>query len=226
MRIKCVIFDFDGTLADSKAVFISVYDQIALKYGYRQIEAEGLQHLRTLTIKERCRYLRVPLYRIPFLAKEFLVGYKTALPQIQLFGGIKELLERLNVAGIETAVISSNGKDNISRVLTENAVSSVTKIHCSANLFGKHKLITGFLKKYQLNADEVLYIGDEARDIVACKKAGVKVVWVDWGYDVKEVVADEKPDYMVSRPFEILALVLSLTKIPQGQYLTNLRNSF
>jgi phosphoglycolate phosphatase len=55
--------------------------------------------------------------------------------------------------------------------------------------------------------DNVLYVGDEVRDIVACKKAGVKIAWVDWGYDLKEAVADEKPDYLISNPLEIISIV-------------------
>jgi len=80
--IKYVIFDFDGTLADSKEVFISVYNQIAAKKGYRQIESGNLEYLRSLSIPERCKYLKVPIYRIPFMATEFLSLYKTELQQV------------------------------------------------------------------------------------------------------------------------------------------------
>jgi phosphoglycolate phosphatase len=205
--IKCVIFDFDGTIADSKAVFISVYNQIAEKYNYKHLESDQLQHLRMLTFNERCRYLRVPLYRIPFLAGEFLAHYKNELRHIKLFDGMRGLLEDLHASGFETAIISSNEKSNISGFLAENGIHSIDKIYCSTSLFGKHKLIKGFLKTYKLLPDNVLYVGDEVRDIVACKKAGVKIAWVDWGYDLKEAVADEKPDYLISNPMEIISIV-------------------
>jgi beta-phosphoglucomutase-like phosphatase (HAD superfamily) len=94
--IKCVIFDFDGTIADSKAVFISVYNQIAEKYNYKHLESDQHQHLRMLTFNERCRYLRVPMYRIPFLAREFLAHYKNELRHIKLFDGMRGLLEVLH----------------------------------------------------------------------------------------------------------------------------------
>lgn len=44
-------------------------------------------------------------------------------------------------------------------------------------------------------------MGDEHRDIVACKKAGIKVIWVGWGFDAEEVVKAAKPDFMVYEPF-------------------------
>jgi len=204
--LKYIIFDFDGTLADSKEVFISVYNQIADKHDYRQIEPGNLQYLRTLTITERCRYLKVPMYRIPFLATEFLSRYKQALDRVKLFDGIRELLLGLNALGLETAIISSNAEHNIAGFLSANEIGSVSKIYCSSNLFGKVKLINGFLKKYKLGPEQVIYVGDEVRDIVACKKAGVKIVWVDWGYDGRETAVSEKPDYMVSSPSQILNL--------------------
>jgi phosphoglycolate phosphatase len=205
--IKYVIFDFDGTLADSKEVFISVYNQIAARKGYRQIESGNLEYLRSLSIPERCKYLKVPIYRIPFMATEFLSLYKTELQQVKLFGGIKELLAGLNAIGCQTAIISSNAEQNIASFLSSNNVESVATIYCKATLFGKDKLIAKFLKKYGLNASQVLYVGDETRDIIACQKVGVKIAWVEWGYDTKEAAAAVKPDYLVSSPGEILSIV-------------------
>lgn len=206
--IRYVIFDFDGTLADSRAVFLSVYNQLAQKRGYTQIGTDDLQHLRTLTISERCRHLGVPMYYIPFLAAEFLSFYKKQLHHIKLYEGIRELLLALGSRGIETAIISSNSESNIKAFLSLNRIDSIRKIHCSRNIFGKEKLIRHFLKRNALSADNILYVGDETRDIEACKKAGVKVAWVDWGYDSLQMAAPLKPDYIVSAPGEILTHAL------------------
>lgn len=204
---KYVIFDFDGTVADSYEVFISVYNQIAAKKAYRQIESGNLQYLRSLTIPERCKYLNVPMYRIPLIASEFLSLYKTELQQVKLFDGIKELLVGLNDLGCQTAIISSNTEQNITRFLLSNNVESISKIYCKASLFGKDKLIAKFLKKYDLCANQVLYVGDETRDIIACQKVGVKIAWVEWGYDNKETAAAARPDYLVASAGEILNIV-------------------
>lgn len=146
--IKYVIFDFDGTLADSREVFISVYNQIATKHNYRQIKPDGLDYLRSLSVKDRCRYLKVPLYCIPFLASEFLSHYKNALAQVRLFDGIADLLTVLHNNGFQVAIISSNAERNISDLLSAHNIHTINKIYCSTSLFGKDKLIKGFLKKY------------------------------------------------------------------------------
>ncbi|KAA0992211.1 HAD-IA family hydrolase [Dyadobacter aurulentus] len=206
--VKYVIFDFDGTLADSREVFVPLYNQIARKHNYRPIEPDGLEYLKTLSIRERCRYLKVPLYRIPFLASEFLGLYKAALSQVKLFKGIEELINALHNNGLQIAIISTNSERNISDFLAANGIDKISKIYCSTSLFGKDKLIRGFLKKYNLKPNEVLYVGDEVRDIEACKKAGVKIAWVSWGYDSMETALRANPDFVVLEPAGVLDVVL------------------
>jgi phosphoglycolate phosphatase len=203
---KCIIFDFDGTLADSRDVFVSVYNQLARNHNYREIGADGLDQLRLLSIRDRCRYLKVPLYRIPFLAGEFLSIYKNALGQIRLFEGIDHLLSELNIKGFQVAIISSNTERNITEFLAANNITSIKQVYCSTSLFGKDKLIRRFLKKYSLRPDQVLYVGDEVRDIEACKATGVRIAWVDWGYDSRDTAMLSNPDYLISKPYEILAV--------------------
>ena len=205
--IKYIIFDFDGTLADSQAVFISVYNQIAIKNRYKQIQPENLESLRAMPLKERCQYLKVPLYKIPFLAADFLRGYKKALPELTLFAGMEQVLEILKEKGYQIAVLSSNSKSNISEFLKNNGIDSINGIYCSTSLFGKDKLLSRFLRKYRLQPSQVLYVGDEFRDIIACQKVGIKIIWVAWGYELKQSIVGSKPDYIAARPEDILAVL-------------------
>jgi phosphoglycolate phosphatase len=205
--IKYIIFDFDGTLADSKAIFLSVYNDIAAKRQFRPITTDNLAHLRTLSIAQRCKYLKVPMLSIPFLSSEFLNAYRSLSKQIRLFDGISELLSQLKSRGYELAVISSNSEKNIFEILHENQVTDISKVYCSTSLFGKDRLIKGFLKKYNLKKDEILYIGDEQRDIIACKNTGVKIVWVAWGYDTQAFITSDNPDYIALKPSDILGFL-------------------
>jgi phosphoglycolate phosphatase-like HAD superfamily hydrolase len=52
-----------------------------------------------------------------------------------------------------------------------------------------------------------VYVGDEVRDIVAARKAGVDVAAVSWGYNTREVLAKHEPDYLIERP-ELLPTLL------------------
>ncbi len=211
--IKYIVFDFDGTLVDSKSVFISVFNQLAVKYKLKRMEVDNIDYLRQLSIKERCQYLGLPLYRLPFLSTEFLSLYKNSMKEVLLIEGIKNLLEELSQQGYALAIISSNSENNIRSFLQANHIHGIKLIYSARNIFGKDKVIKRFLKTYHLSNQEVIYVGDEARDIVACQKNGIKVIWVNWGYDIPEVASKEKPDFVANSPAEILEILNSLKPV-------------
>lgn len=207
MKIKHLIFDFDGTLADSQAIFVTVFNRLAEKHNYRPIDLETMDHLRSLSIIDRCRYLNVPLYKVPLLAAEFLSYYKQETAHISLYDGIKEMLESLQANGYKFSIISSNDVPVIESFLSENGIGIFDGIYPSRNIFGKDKVIKSFLRKKGIHPSEAIYIGDELRDIQACQKAGIKIIWVSWGYDPESLIIDENPDFMANNPKEILTLL-------------------
>ncbi|MGN7400867.1 HAD-IA family hydrolase [Cytobacillus praedii] len=205
--MKYVIFDFDGTIADSKIVFISAWNKIAEKYHFEKMKLTELENIKKLTIKERCKMLNFPMYKLPIIIPQLYKLYRQSINDLELFDGIKDVLTELNKKGVNTAIISSNSEENIQLFLKRNNIESVKDIICSSHIFGKDKLLSRFLKLKQLDADEVIYVGDEQRDIIACKKTGIKIIWVEWGYDSIEVVQAEEPDYKASSPAEIMQLI-------------------
>lgn len=204
---KYIVFDFDGTIADSRAVFLVLYNEIADKNGYQQLTEENLEEMRGFSIGERCRLLGVPMYRIPFIASAIIKKYKASVPSLQFNEGMKELLLSLAQNNMRFAVLSSNSKSNIEHFFELNKVSC-KDVFCSRSVFGKHILINKFLKQKGLKPSEILYVGDELRDVIACRKSGVAVAWVSWGYDSEESITNNRPDYHIDSPAQILSLVL------------------
>ncbi|OIJ11085.1 HAD family hydrolase [Anaerobacillus alkalilacustris] len=205
--IKYIIFDFDGTLVDSKDIAISVINQLAVKYNYEKLSQEKIKELRKVSIKERCKTLGFPLYKIPFAVIEFLALYKKFTHQLKLFPGIKDMLEKLVGSGYRLAVISSNAEETIREFFKNKGIYSIDEVYCSNNVFGKAQVIKRFLKKHKLHQSEVLYIGDELRDIVACRQVSIKIIWVNWGFDSIEVINKVSPDYVASTPNDIITSV-------------------
>ena len=209
---KYIVFDFDGTLVDSMAIGIDIYNQIAKKYDFKEVKENDIEQLRKLSIMERISELKIPIYRIPFLAIEFHKVFKDAMNNIEFFAGIKDMLVKLDKLGYNLAIVSSNSAQNIRNFLAEEDINCIKEVFSSSNLFGKDKTIKKFLKENKLKESEIIYVGDEERDIVACKKLGVEIIWVAWGFDLVQVAIKEEPDYIVEQPKEIIELVRKLNQ--------------
>ncbi|WP_286922922.1 MULTISPECIES: HAD hydrolase-like protein [Lysinibacillus] len=205
--MKYIIFDFDGTLADSTAVFASAWNTLAQKYKFKGIEFKEIESLKKLSMAERSKLFDFPMYKLPMILPQFYRLYRQSLNEVHLYEGIKDVLMEIDKRGYKILIISSNSQENILEFLKMNGIQCVSNVLCSNRIFGKDKVLKKFLKDSSSSASDVLYIGDEQRDIVACKKVGVPIIWVSWGYDSIEVILQEEPEYKVNAPKEILDII-------------------
>jgi phosphoglycolate phosphatase len=205
--IKYAIFDFDGTVADSKERAFDLLNNLSEKYGFRKIAREEADTLMLLSMKERLKLLKIPLVQVPFMILELKKNYASILPFIQPFFGIKEVLLSLKQQNIKTVIISSNSVENIKQFLVKNDLDLFETIHSQSNIFGKHMSITALLRQMKVGLHEVVYVGDEHRDIEACKKAKIRIISVAWGIDPIALLKKANPDYIVETPADILKVI-------------------
>ena len=199
---KCIIFDFDGTLSNSIQIFIKAYNKFAEAEGYNKVAFEELDDLKKMSIPERCRYLNFPIRNIPFAAPKLYRHVRDMKETLPLFPGIKQMLDDLHSQGIHISIISSNASDIIDNSLKSNGIHYVKDILSSKYIFSKDKLIKKFLKQYQYTPSDAFYVGDEQRDIDACKKTGLPFIWASWGYDDESLISGT--DYKAATPDDIV----------------------
>jgi len=208
MTQKVVIFDFDGTIADTVDALVSIANRLAKEFGYVQITPEELALLRNLTSREIINYSGISVFKIPFLVKKIKGELKSKIPELKPIPGIKEALINLKNAGHRLGIITSNSKDNVTEFLRINELDNLFEfIYSGITIFGKTTIINNLLKQKQLKPEEVIYVGDETRDIEASKKANIKVVAVSWGFNSPEVLAKQNPNYLIHHPSELLDVV-------------------
>jgi phosphoglycolate phosphatase len=206
--ITHVVFDFDGTLANSMEVIVRLYNALAEEYGYGKLTLDNVEALRRLSIMERCKSLGVPFYRLPWLALRMGRKLGGAMTSIAFNEGIPELLQELRGRGLHCHILSSNREENIRAFLKHHASEHLVEgFHCSSSLFGKARLLRGLMRRSGLRPDQLVYVGDEQRDVVACREAGVKVIAVRWGADALELLQRAGPDHIAEHPREIAECV-------------------
>jgi phosphoglycolate phosphatase len=208
--IKYIIFDFDGTVADSKELAFDLLNELSGKYGFRKIARDEVSSLMLLSMKERLKIMQIPLMQLPFMVLELKKNYVSILPFIKPFSGIKDVMISLKRQNIRTAMISSNSVENIKQFLVKHDLDFFETIHSQSNIFGKHRSIKTLLHQLKIGLQEVIYIGDEHRDIEACKKANIKIIAVKWGLDPTALLKKAKPDYIVDSPADIIKVIASI----------------
>jgi phosphoglycolate phosphatase len=201
MTQKVIIFDFDGTIADTVDALVTIANRLAIEFGYVQITPEEFAILRSFTS-------RISILKIPFLVKKVKSELKNKIPELKAINGIQEALTELKQQGNRLGIITSNSQDNVTEFLKINNLDSLFEfIYSGVTIFGKTTIINNVLRQKQLKPQEVIYVGDETRDIEASKKANIKVVAVTWGFNSPEVLAKQNPNFLINHPRELLEVI-------------------
>ncbi|BAY45113.1 phosphoglycolate phosphatase [Scytonema sp. HK-05] len=211
MTQKVIIFDFDGTIADTVDALVGIANGLAQKFGYIPITQEELALLRNLNSREIIKYSGISILKIPFLVKKVKSELKSKIKELKPISGIKEALVVLNNKGYRLGIITSNSQDNVTDFLKVNDLENLFDfVYSGVTIFGKTTIINNVLKQKQIKPQEVIYVGDETRDIEASKKANIKVIAVTWGFNSQEVLAKQNPDFLIHEPYELLEVIKGL----------------
>ncbi|RUT05727.1 phosphoglycolate phosphatase [Dulcicalothrix desertica PCC 7102] len=208
MTTKVIIFDFDGTIADTVDALVSVANRLAADFGYIQITSEELSILRNLTSREIIKYSGISIFKIPFLVKKVKSELKNKIPELKPITGMQEALVELRNQRHRLGIITSNSQDNVAEFLRINNLDNLFEfVYSGVTIFGKTTIINNVLRQKQIKTQEVIYVGDETRDIEASKKANIKVVAVTWGFNSPEALAKQKPNFLINHPSELIHVV-------------------
>lgn len=202
MSLKLVVWDFDGTLVDSLLSSLGIFNRLAEELRYRPIEDP--QAVRSMSTRQFLRHHGISVWRLPRLVRRFHAAAAEEAEHLRLFPGLTTELESIRACGVRQGILSSNKEDNIRRSLRVNYAEGLFDFVIGyPRLFGKAKALRRILRSEELERRDVLYVGDEVRDIEAAHKAGVPSVAVTWGFQAEALLRDCRPDHLVSSPVQL-----------------------
>ena len=178
-----VIFDFDGTLADTFALGAQLINEYADQLGYKQLDFAAN---KDKSAKELIKMSGVKFWQIPGLIKFFRRKSVERAAEVNAFTGIPDLVRRLHNDGFSLGIITTNSAQTISIFLEKYGLTDFfTYIKPEISLFGKRRAIRRARRHLK---SEIIYIGDELRDIEACHAVNVPIISVSWGFNSTEIL--------------------------------------
>lgn len=196
MAYQLLIFDFDGTLADSLPFFLEVFDILAARHGFRPIARDDLATLRTYDTRQLMRHVGLPAWKSVRVAADFRSLMAQNIERIHPFDGVEAMLLELAAQGVTLALMSSNSLENVRAVLGPRSMALFTHLECGVSLFGKGHKLRRLLAASGVAPARVLCVGDEVRDMEAARGAGLDFGGVGWGYATPESLRARQPTRM------------------------------
>lgn len=202
-----VIFDFDGTVANSFKLAIEIAQVVLERHKYPVPSVEEFYSMRELSATQLLRYMKVSPRHIPSMVrmvrKLLRANEKVVLP----ISGIDRVLARVSKEH-HVAIISSNTPDVIEEFLSQHKLRKyIDEVVGTVGLFQKSPALRKFVRQHDVARDEVVYIGDEVRDVEAAHRAKLKVISVGWGYNSSTRLAKAKPNVLVENTDELIGAI-------------------
>lgn len=185
MQSSIVLFDFDGTLADTFESGARLINQFAEQFGYSKIDfAKHKDH----SARQLVKLSGVKWWQIPRLVRFFRRESAKRADEIKPFNGVVDMVRQLS-QHCDVGILSTNSAETVGKFLTNNALDSYfCYIKTNVPLFGKSRALRRAVRFLHRNYTFILYVGDEIRDIEACRKVGLDIISVSWGFNSREAL--------------------------------------
>ncbi|MES2983198.1 MAG: HAD hydrolase-like protein [Verrucomicrobiota bacterium] len=207
MKYRALVFDFDGTIADTLGETRKIFNELAPEYGIREVEEHEVPDLRHLSLKEIISKLKIPKHRVPYIIARGTGMMRRNIDRLQLIEGMKEALTELRNHTENFGILTSNATANVDVFLRNHGIRDLFDfVSSTSKLTGKARHLRAIRKTFSLEHSEMIYIGDELRDVKASQKASIPHAAVSWGFNSRESLAEAKPTFLFDHPKELFQI--------------------
>lgn len=216
--IKNVIFDFDGTLADTAEGIVRTELETFRQMGLPEPSREQMTYAIGLPLEQSLKMVAgldderaakaAAIYRRIF--------FDIATPHITLFPGVEDTLELLDGRGVTMAIATSRGTDSLGGIIDAFNLRRHFRMILTAGSGLAPKpspaMVLRILDQLGLDATQTLVVGDTTFDLMMGQGAGCRVCGVSYGNHSRQKLASVAPDYIIDE-FRELASIAAPTGV-------------
>ena len=204
MNCRLVIFDFDGTLANSFPMVLNLLDELAEKFNTRKMNREDLPKIRHYSPRKIMKMHKVKIWKVPGIIRYTRILMHRDAHHITMFDGIDEVIRGLSMRNIKLGIVTTNTRSIVEQVLGPELFKLFDYFVGEVSLFGKPKALKMMLNLSGFRNSETLAIGDEIRDLDAAGKVKIHFGAVSWGFSSPEALSARNPLFTFTHPAQIL----------------------
>ena len=214
--IQAVLFDLDGTLADTALDLGGALNTLLARHG---LPKKSMDEIRTQASHGAAGLLKLGAGITPDnpdyaqWRTEYLDEYDSRYAQdTALFDGVNKLIAELDKRGIKWGIITNKPMRFTDKLVPKLGFVIPPAVVVSGDTCGESKPSVKPMfhacEQIQINPQHTLYVGDAERDIQAGRNAGMKTILAEWGYIAPEDRTETwQPDYRISSPLDLLKLL-------------------
>jgi phosphoglycolate phosphatase len=205
-----VIFDFDGTVADSFAESLLAYNRIAPRLRLRTVREAEIPDLRRLGAGQLMQALGIPMWKLPRLMIALRADLHDHFHSVKPVPGIAEAIRGLHESNCHLAMVTSNSEQNVRDFLGRHGIEGFDTVVAGTSIFGKATRLRRLIKTTHADRETSFYVGDTVPDIRAAREAGTLAIAVAWGFSEPALLAAEAPDALVDKAGDLAGTIVRL----------------
>jgi phosphoglycolate phosphatase len=190
---------------------VMILNKLAGEFGFRPLQAKDLERARDMRTHQLVRFLGIPARKMSRIARRGSEELHGCINSIKPLRGRPQAPRELRALGYSLGIITSNTELNVNIFLRNHGLELFDFIRCSSKLLGKARMIRSVIRKQHVHAVDILFVGDETRDIEACQRVGIRIAAVTWGYNSRRSLVAMKPDFLFEDPKELVTLLATQT---------------
>ncbi|MEP7182223.1 MAG: HAD-IIIA family hydrolase [Betaproteobacteria bacterium] len=185
-RFRFVVFDWDGTLADSTTLIADSIRAACEDIGEPVPDQSAARYVIGLGLADAMRHVApgLPPARHHELTERYRHHYLTRDDEIPLFEGVRAMLADLGTAGFLLGVATGKSREGLERAMAQQRLAAhFVATRCGDEGFPKPHpdMLLHLIDRVGVEPRETLMIGDTTHDVELAKAAGAAVVAVTYG---------------------------------------------